>query len=94
MSEDSADYVRTDVLMAGQDNVRFTACAIATSDYVAGFDRPPVVEATMLLMPDLSSEETSAGRLAVGSSCRICPITDCPARRERSILESQTARMI
>lgn len=86
--------VRSELLMAGQDNVRFSACAIATSDYVAGFDRPPVVESTMLLMPNLSTEGTNGSGFAVGSSCRICPISDCPARRERSILESHMASEI
>lgn len=83
--------IRSELLMAGQDNVRFSACAIATSDYVAGFDRPPVVEATMLLMPNLSTDEGEEARLAVGSSCRICSIPECPARRERSILDVQVS---
>ena len=78
--------VRTDVALVGQDDVRFQTWSIATSDYVAGFERPPVVESTMLLMPVLASVGEEDAPYQVGTSCRICAIRDCPARREPSIL--------
>jgi hypothetical protein len=66
--------------------VRFQTWSIATSDYVAGFERPPVVESTMLLMPVLASVGEEDAPYQVGTSCRVCAIRECPARREPSIL--------
>jgi hypothetical protein len=37
----------------------------------------------MLLQPELAGSEST---LEVGSTCRICPRGNCPARREPSIL--------
>jgi len=78
--------VRSDMSLVGQDDVRFQAWSFATSEYLAGFDKPPVVESTMLLMPVLASVGEDDAPYQVGTSCRICAIRDCPARREPSIL--------
>ncbi|MFX0546995.1 helix-turn-helix domain-containing protein [Roseovarius sp. S1116L3] len=52
-----------------------------------GFNMPPLMHAYMLLLPDDIAEGASAeAPVPVGSSCRICPRGDCPARREPSIL--------
>ena len=44
---------------------------------------PELREAAMLLQPEPAGAEVA---LEVGSTCRICPRVDCPARREPSIL--------
>ena len=80
--------VRSDIVLSGQDDNRFTTWSMATSEYVAGFDRPPVVESTMLLVPELADFTPGAAPLDVGTSCRVCAIRDCPARREPSILSA------
>jgi predicted transcriptional regulator len=47
-----------------------------------------MAEAAMLILP---ADAVSGETLAVGTSCRICPRSACPARREPSLLsESQT----
>ena len=68
--------------VAGRDENSFNAWAIADLSYPAGYDGPAVLEAWMLFQPSMETE--SAAR-RVGTSCRICPETDCVARREPSV---------
>jgi predicted transcriptional regulator len=61
--------------------------ALAASEQVSppGFDMPALTRPHMLILPD----DGAAGIVrAVGSACRVCPIGDCAARREPSLLES------
>ena len=85
--------VRSELSLVGQDDVRFQTWSMATSEYLGGFERPPVVESTMLLMPVLASVGAEDPPYEVGTSCRVCSIRDCPARREPSILDA-SARML
>lgn len=78
--------IRAAVEMAGRDPRRFMAYAVAEPTGVPGFDAPPVFEAVMLIVPGDRARVPSEGALRVGTSCRICPRRDCPARREPSIL--------
>ena len=67
--------------MPGQPARGFMAFAGAETRRADVFDGPNLVTATMLILP------TSEGEgMQVGSSCRICPHSVCPARREPSIL--------
>ncbi|MGI9388952.1 MAG: helix-turn-helix domain-containing protein [Boseongicola sp.] len=75
-----------DVVLRGRDETHFTAYAISKTDYPAGYDGPPVTEATMLLMPRLPGEADPSRTIAIGSSCRVCAQRECPARRAPSIL--------
>ncbi|MGI9394591.1 MAG: helix-turn-helix domain-containing protein [Boseongicola sp.] len=75
-----------DVVLRGRDETHFTAYAISNTNYPAGYDGPPVVEATMLLMPSLLGDADSSRTIAIGSSCRVCSQRECPARRAPSIL--------
>ncbi len=75
--------IRTVVQQAGRDAPRFLIYAIAQLRQPIGFDGVPIVEATMLIVPDSRADEVG---LPIGSSCRICPQTGCAARREASIL--------
>jgi len=61
--------------------------ALAVSDLVvpARFDRPAVARPHMLLLPDPGREAAGPAR-EVGMTCHLCPLTDCEARREPSIL--------
>jgi XRE family transcriptional regulator, fatty acid utilization regulator len=68
--------------MAGRSARRFRALAFCQPRLPGGFGGPQLAEAAMLILPDSSGGEA----LAVGTSCRICPVADCPARREPSIL--------
>ncbi len=77
--------VRASVTMAGRDRRRFLTNAISLTSYPAGFNGPPVVEALMLIQPDME-HAASANDLTIGTSCRICVEPTCPARREPSIL--------
>ncbi|WP_284165403.1 helix-turn-helix domain-containing protein [Frigidibacter sp. SD6-1] len=61
----------------------FRAYAWAERAYPAGLAAPPVTEAWMLLLPLRAAPDTAR---AVGSSCRVCAETACPARREPSIV--------
>ncbi len=69
------------VCIRGRDEVGFTATAFGRLDYSAGYDRPPVAEATMLMVPEMDR-----GGPGIGMSCRVCPEEACAARREASIL--------
>lgn len=67
---------------------RFVATAWAERLYPQGFDGPTVTRALMLVAPlasDPSARNAGPARI-VGSSCRICAVTDCAARREPTIL--------
>ncbi|MHA6266561.1 helix-turn-helix transcriptional regulator [uncultured Aliiroseovarius sp.] len=65
---------------------RFLCQAICLARDTLVFDRPPVLEAVMLIQPADDAQAAGAKALPVGSSCRVCPRTDCAARREASIL--------
>ena len=73
----------------GRDGRRFRATAIANQSFPAGYAGPPVVETVMLLQPRSDTDEPV---LRVGTSCRICSIEGCSARREPTIL-SQAGRV-
>lgn len=74
----------------GRGGRRFRVRAFCQPRYPAGFGGPEVREAAMLVIPE--ERDATAEALRVGSTCRICPRGDCPARREPSILaEAQGA---
>lgn len=77
--------LRTKLVTAGRMGRRFTAYAMAAVTGPARLDAPPVLRATMLLLPEEGQGPDSAA-IAVGASCRTCPQLDCAARREPSIL--------
>ncbi|WP_238987535.1 helix-turn-helix domain-containing protein [Roseovarius dicentrarchi] len=60
----------------------FAACEVAGTPV---FNMPPLMRSFMLLLPD-EAEEGGAAAAPVGVACRICPRTDCTARREASVL--------
>lgn len=76
--------MRLPIATASRQTRRFIAHAFCQPRGEASFDRPQVWEAMMLLEPE--GEAPLKPALQVGTSCRICPLGDCPARREPSIL--------
>ncbi|MBL9051611.1 MAG: helix-turn-helix domain-containing protein [Tabrizicola sp.] len=73
------------VQMAGQSERRHRVIAWAETRHPQGLRGPELREAAMLILAD----EGTAPVLRVGSSCRVCPRGDCPARREPSILAAE-----
>lgn len=76
--------LRASLVTAGRTGRRFGAYAIACVAGAARIDQPPVLRATMLLLPEDGQATDRA--IPVGASCRTCPQMDCAARREPSIL--------
>jgi transcriptional regulator with XRE-family HTH domain len=68
---------------AGQGMRSFRVQAWCDSRRADGPRGPELRQAAMLVLP---AGRTSATPLVVGSSCRVCPRPDCPARREPTIL--------
>ncbi|MEY3961512.1 MAG: hypothetical protein RIR14_2166 [Pseudomonadota bacterium] len=71
------------IALPGPQGARFRARAFCQTRFPAGFRGPELREAAMLVLPEPAGPETA---LEVGPTCRICPRTACPARREPSIL--------
>lgn len=80
--------IRAVIENASRPGLRFLAYAISHASYPQGFSGPAVYEAMMVLVPPerVAPPGDIGGSLQVGTSCRVCPLRDCPARREPSIL--------
>ena len=76
--------LRLRLRQAGRGAEVIEAFAVAAQTGPAGFDRPPLMQALMLMLPDPG--ETGGAVRPIGVSCRICPLADCAARREPSIV--------
>jgi predicted transcriptional regulator/DNA-binding XRE family transcriptional regulator len=70
--------------LAGRSPRRFTCYTLAESRPAEGFGGPQVTRAHMLILPADPGEAARAS--PVGTSCRICPRAECPARREPSVI--------
>jgi transcriptional regulator with XRE-family HTH domain len=78
--------VRCRVETATRPAQRFVAHAVAEPILPPGFDGPVLWRALMLLSPQQDAAAGGEDMQVVGSSCRVCPRVDCPARREGSIV--------
>ncbi|MEO0989865.1 MAG: helix-turn-helix domain-containing protein [Pseudomonadota bacterium] len=78
--------VRAALSHAGTGGKAFLVYAISQPLYPGGFDGPQVFEASMLILPEALVGMTGLPLQEVGSNCRVCPLGDCPARREPSIM--------
>jgi hypothetical protein len=80
--------LRMRVRQNGRSDDPVLAMAVAATTGPAGFGRPALTRMHMLILPDPQGEtgEQAGEVLDLGVSCRICPIQDCAARREPSIL--------
>ena len=70
------------IATVGSGGRRFAVRAFCQPRYPGGFGGPELREAAMLILPDAAGK----GDVLVGSTCRICARSACPARREPSIL--------
>jgi predicted transcriptional regulator/transcriptional regulator with XRE-family HTH domain len=96
--------VRRVIEQMGQPPRQFLAYAVCQPVVQSGFDTPEVVEATMLFVPmDVAMATGTNGArggvfqvagdvVEVGTNCRVCARTDCPARREPSLLVIENDR--
>lgn len=80
--------VRAVLEHAARPGQKFLCYAMAHAHYPQGFSGPAVYEASMVLLPPalVEPEESMGAPEVVGTSCRICPVESCAARREPSIL--------
>ena len=62
----------------------FAAYAVALPKGRPELNREPLYEAHMLILPERAAPPEEAEQ--VGASCRVCPLRDCTARREPSIM--------
>jgi transcriptional regulator with XRE-family HTH domain len=76
--------VEATVGVAGQGSRAVRVQAWCETSRPAGPRGPELRRAAMLFQP--AGLPAGAGALAVGSTCRICPRPECPARREPAIL--------
>jgi transcriptional regulator with XRE-family HTH domain len=95
--------VRRVIEQMGQPPRQFLAYAVCQPIVQSGFDAPEVVEATMLFVPmDAAKSSSPSGQslavsqvagevIEVGTNCRVCARTGCPARREPSLLSVENA---
>jgi predicted transcriptional regulator/DNA-binding XRE family transcriptional regulator len=75
--------IETVIETAGPQGRRFLVQAFCRLRFPQGARGPELREAAMLILPE---PVRTAEVLAVGSTCRVCQRSACPARREPSIL--------
>ncbi|MFK7761816.1 MAG: helix-turn-helix domain-containing protein [Roseobacter sp.] len=76
--------VRTPLVQLGRARAHFDCFSVAEVVGEPRYNSPPLIEASMLLLP--SGQPGGTGALEVGSTCGVCPKRGCPGRREPSIL--------
>ena len=77
------------VEMAGQGGRLFRVLAWASPRHPFGLRGPELREAAMLVLPGAPGSASQSGSaIRIGASCRVCPRSDCAARREPSILSA------
>lgn len=79
--------IRTPVVQLGRSRAHFDCYAVAEVVAEADYNTPPLIQASMLLLPDAASAPADA--LEIGSTCGVCPRTQCPGRREPSLLADE-----
>lgn len=78
--------IRRRVSQLGRSAMLFDCMAIAQPVGTPLFDENPLYQSTMLILPVSGDAEDKTAVQPVGSSCRVCPRSECHARREPSIL--------
>ncbi|MGC3937535.1 short-chain fatty acyl-CoA regulator family protein [Roseobacter sp. EG26] len=76
--------LRMPLVQLGRGRSVFSCVAVA--EVVGGptYNQAPLVQASMLILPNASQEPD--GAIEVGATCGVCPRNGCPGRREPSIL--------
>lgn len=75
--------IETVIETAGPQPQRFRVRAFCQPRFPSGFRGPELREAAMLIVPE---PRAATEAISIGSTCRICQRSQCPARREPSIL--------
>ncbi|WP_420860001.1 helix-turn-helix domain-containing protein [Marivivens marinus] len=75
--------LRDSLILPGDPAPRFLAYAVAEPAGAPGFDLPARFETVMLVFP---GQAGTTPPIPAGVACRICPRTDCAARRDASVL--------
>ena len=78
--------LRRQVVQQGRSVQGFECYAVSWNHVEPRFEADPLYRAVMLVLPQKAPEATAQ---VVGASCRICPVQECPARREPSILKEE-----
>ncbi len=78
--------IRKRVVQLGRSAAEFDCYAIAWPQPVESFGADPVYRSVMLVLPVENGPQADPAAVQVGTSCRICPKSDCTLRREPSIL--------
>ncbi|WP_300034786.1 short-chain fatty acyl-CoA regulator family protein [uncultured Roseobacter sp.] len=78
--------IRTPVVQLGRGRAAFECFAISEITGHPQYNVPPLLQASMLILPAASPEVPEQSVSEVGSTCRVCPRVSCPGRREPSIL--------
>ena len=79
--------LRRIVAQIGRSVAHFDCYAISHPRSRPGFDADPVYLSTMLIVPTSRPEGQPVHE--VGSTCRVCPRSECGARREPSVLSEE-----
>ena len=79
--------LRRTVAQIGRTTACFECFAVAHPRTRPAFDEDPLYLSTMLIVP--VAQPTDREVPQVGSTCRVCPRTDCAARREPSVLNEE-----
>lgn len=79
--------VRKEVVQLGRRQGKFVCIAAAETVGATVYNMPPLVRSGMLILPTSTPGDAE---LTVGASCRICPRSGCPGRREPSVLQDGT----
>lgn len=78
--------VRRTVIQLGRQENRFLAYCAAEPIGTLAYNTAPLMRAGMLLLPDISYNQSMDKFDKMGSSCRVCSRQECIGRRERSVL--------
>lgn len=82
--------IRDRLGIGGREDGRFDALAVSEVSHPMGYDRP-AVHTSWMLFREAPRETSDAPFSPVGTNCRICVESKCPARREASVF-SELAR--
>jgi hypothetical protein len=79
--------LRMRLKQVGRGTETVEALAVSAQVIAPSFERPALMQAHMLLLPDRPEADTESVPLReVGVNCRICSLASCVARREPSII--------
>ncbi|MFU1477318.1 short-chain fatty acyl-CoA regulator family protein [Roseovarius sp. C7] len=80
--------MRVPLLQAGQDARHLLAFAHCEITEAAQYGQPALRRAQMILVPATGGDVPASEEVTeVGLTCRVCPVADCAARREPSLVQ-------